>query len=73
MIQVDSLSLVENKKHALAHVFLNDLDEEHHKNKYLKLLGGQNHVRYEEYELPLIESRDKNKCSRCNRRKGCLC
>ena len=61
MIQVDSLTLDENKKHALAHVLFNEFDEESHRNKCLKLLGGQTHIRCEEHKLPLISLRDKNK------------
>ena len=66
-------SLDDEHAYVLAYVKVTDIDIESLRNKFLKYLGGQSHVKCEEHRLCLISSLDrKNKCH-CGRHEYLRC
>ena len=66
-------SLHRNHKCTLAYIRVDSIDESSVKLEFLELLGGQSHVRCHRHKMPLIVSPNKEKCSRCSKRKEYYC
>ena len=62
-----------NHLHTIACVKVFNFDEQTNKRKFLKLLGGQCHVRGATREAPLVRSRGNLRCPSCKRRQDFYC
>ena len=74
MIEYSRYPVLEtNHKYTLAYIRSDAIDESSVKLEFLELLGGQSHVRCHRHKMPLIVSPNKEKCSRCSKRREFYC